>query len=164
MAVDSGKIFGGGVTVFKIGGAAGTDVGATRGGVEISRSLSVHLSEVDQNTAHLKARTIMNEMHVRGAFAEAPWSNFGYSWNIEQAQIQNSSIYMTDSDDDEVEVYFEGPGPDDQVLYFDATRAFAMGDMTFSFARDSDVELPFDFQLLLDTSLTPARFALGWHV
>lgn len=166
MAVDSDKIYGGGVTIFKIGGPAGTDVGATRGGIEISRSLDVHLSEVDQKTAHLKARTVMNEMHVRGSFAEGIMENIAYAWNLDgTTRINDSSMYVTDSDDKEQEVYFEGPGPGAtaKTSYFHAYRGFAIGDMTFQFGREEDVEAPFDFQLLLDTAKTPARFADFWH-
>lgn len=164
MAVDSDNIYGGGATVFKVGGVSGTDVGATRGGVEITRSLTVHKSEIDQNTAALKARTIMNEMHIRTSFAEGLVEQLAFAWNIDgSTAINASSLYVTDSDDLEKELYFEGPGPTGDTTKFHAYRGFAMGDMSFSFARDADVEAPVDFELLLDTTKTPSRFADMWH-
>jgi hypothetical protein len=165
MTISATNVLSGAVAVFKIGGPSGTDIGATRGGVEVTRSLSLLLLEVDQAKSHLGARTIMNEMHVRTKFAEVIPSNMAYAWNIDgSTRINTSSMYVTDSDDLENILYFTGDGPGAKLTYFHAYRAFASGDMSLMFSRDEQMELAVDFQLLFDTTKTPNRFADIWQV
>lgn len=158
---DADLVYGGAVTEVKAGGASGTLLGDTRGGVEITRSSSVFQRRTDQSGV-LSVSTLETEMHVRLGFAEIKASRMAYGWNISQSRVDGSSLAVTDPDDNVINLYIKAPGPTGKDTYMDAARAFAAGDSTMTFNRDADLTLDVDFSLQLDTS-NPVRYMDFWH-
>jgi hypothetical protein len=155
---DQDFVYGGAVDELKVGGSGGTDVGFTRGGVSISRSLSTHLSEVDQLGGHIRGRTIMNEMFIKTTMAQGSLPNLAYAWNIAQTAIVSSSMDVTDSDDQENVIYIKAPGPEGKHTYVEAYRCFAQGNMETGWKKDADIEVAVEFRVFMDTDKTPVRF------
>ena len=169
MAGTTGNLFSGGVTKFGIGWGVTTDLGFTKGGVKISRDVTWLDFEVDQFRATMKKQVVKNEMKITTTLAEGALKALQVGWGMPTTALLSNSSYLnlveTDgnaSNNMELDIYFEGPGPSGKTRVYNFYRSVAMGTTEYNISRGEESNVPVEFHILYDNSQTPAKFGEMW--
>jgi hypothetical protein len=130
----------------------GVDVGATFGGVEISKTTDFHFKAVDQVLDEVGAVPTKCEMTIKTSLAEATLENFKKASIV--AGPPRKLPLGIDTKVIEHTLVFIGTAPTGFNREYHVYRAIAFGASAHSLKKDDKVVIPVSFRILPDLSKT----------
>ena len=171
MAVTTGYLFAGGATLVQYNSV---DMGGTTGGVSISKNTDWLDFEVDQRKALVRKEAIMTKMMVKTTLAENKLYNLRVAWSMASSALNSSSsslMLLESLGTEEHVLLIKGPthtvptaAP---VVNYDTrnyqlNRAVALANSEIALNRATPTNTPVEFECLIDTAATPARWGDIW--
>lgn len=137
---------------------SGTNIGGTKGGVEIMLEQELFDKIGDQVKGNVDRVLTRRSVRARFELLEATAVNLHKASNLAAAQLSGSSISVTDSE--LVATTFKVTGPaanaGTRTIIFDTARQ--VGNTGFTFGRDTDQRFAMEVEAMWDT--TNNRFAI----
>lgn len=135
---------------------AGTDVGYTRGGVQIRYQPTFTDIDADQANGIVKKARNMERMFVRFNMLEVQIANLRTAFMYPVANLSAAtSLYLGYNDAcwvDENEITITGKGPSCGTRTWTFSRGIVSGEREYSATRENAVEFAIEFEILKDTN------------
>lgn len=141
----------------------GIDVGATSGGVTMSRTAQYLDVTTDQHKVTLKKYLTSDKRFVKTSLLEATLENLALAWGgvVTTAAGPPATDTLTMGIDDEPAtktISFVGPAPGTyKTRTFTHSLAVNMANSEHSYKKDGETMIPVEFELLADLSATPGE-------
>ena len=137
---------------------SGTDIGGTKGGVEIMLEQELFDKIGDQIKGNLDRVLTRRAVRVRTELLESTVTNLHKASNLAAAQLSGSTLSITDSELTPQSLKIVGPSANGgtRTCIFDTVRQ--VGNTGFTFGRDIDQRYACEFEAMWDT--TANRFGI----
>lgn len=137
---------------------SGTDIGGTKGGVEIMLEQELFDKIGDQVKGNLDRVLTRRAVRIRTELLEGTVVNLHKASNLAAAQLSGSTLSITDSELTPQSLKIVGPSANagTRTCIFDTVRQ--VGNTGFTFGRDIDQRFACEFEAMYDT--TNSRFGI----
>lgn len=138
---------------------SGTNIGGTKGGVELVVEQELFDKVADQVKGKLDRVLTMRSVRVRFELIEATAVNLHKALNLGAAQLSGSSISITDTEFTPAAFKATGPAANAGTRTIIGDTARQVGNTGFTWGRDVDQRYPMEIECMWDT--TNNRFMIA---
>lgn len=128
---------------------ANTDVGYTKGGVELELSSEFYNVIADQSLTPILRKMTSRTCKVRTTMLEATLEHLRMAWNLADSALVSSSLTLNSTEKGEVAIQFVGKGPNSTTRTATFFAAVGMTTGPIPNFKDKESEIPVEFECLL---------------
>lgn len=127
---------------------ANTDVGYTKGGVELELSSEFYNVIADQSLTPILRKMTSRTCKVRTTMLEATLEHLRMAWNLADSALVSSSLTLNSTEKGEVAIQFVGKGPNSTTRTATFFAAVGMTTGPIPNFKDKESEIPVEFECL----------------